>query len=322
MSRTFSVSQLGRMGRFGNAVFQYMFAKTYARRFDLQVECPSWVGNFLFDASDPPVSRKFRVFRERESVMAGTTRIPHLTKPLVQRDIHGYFQYHTSYYAADQAYLRSVFQWAPRLRSRLAAGWERIAQRGKTAVGIHVRRGDYGYGAFYRTPVEWYLQWLDEIWPTLDEPFLYVATDDLPLVNAAFARYQPATIRDFRVNLPHRKLDFVRDWYALTRCQYMAMPNSTFSFSAALFAEPSLRCFRSSLPDRGFISIDPWDGQPLLQGPEARAENFPDIPGLISGQPEPNARPVRAMVRRLLTQQPLWRLTRRVAASLAIAAMR
>ena len=57
MKRPFSVSKLGRLGRFGNAVFQYMFAKTYARRFDLQVECPAWIGNFLFDARDLPLGQ-------------------------------------------------------------------------------------------------------------------------------------------------------------------------------------------------------------------------------------------------------------------------
>jgi hypothetical protein len=240
---------------------------------------------------------------------------------LVHQDIQGYFQYHTSYYAPDQEFLRSVFELAPQLHRRLAAGWDRIAARGKTAVGIHVRRGDYGYSVFYRTPVEWYLRWLEEIWPTLEEPFLYVATDDLPLVNQAFAKYKPATIQDFRVRLAHRNLDFFRDWYALTRCCHMAMPNSTFSYSAALFAEPGIRCYRSSLPDRGFISVDPWDGQPLLLGPEARAENFPEIAGLTDpGRTESGKRrPVRAAVRRFFAGYPLRRLSQRIARPVAMA---
>ena len=279
MDRTFSVSQLGRMGRFGNSVFQYMFAKTYARRFDLQVECPSWIGNFLFDARDLPLTHQFRVFSEKASHGRDDALIPNRATPLIHHDIHGFFQYHTSYYAPDREFLRSLFQVAPRLGCRLAAGWQRIAVRGKTAVGIHLRRGDYGYSVFYRTPIEWYLQWLEELWPTLDQPFLYVATDDLPLANEAFAKYHPATIDDFRVRISHRTVDYFRDWYALTRCQYLAMPNSTFSFSAALFGEPGVQCFRSSLPDRGFIPVDPWDGQPILTGPEARPRISQKFPG-------------------------------------------
>jgi hypothetical protein len=321
MNRTFSVSQLGRMGRFGNSVFQYMFAKTYARRFDLQVECPTWVGNYLFGTDDLPLTHQFSVFREKDSHGRDDALIPNMARPLVHRDIRGYFQYHTSYYAPDQAFLRSVFQLAPQLRRRLAAGWERIGVRGKTAVGIHVRRGDYGYSVFYRTPVEWYLRWLEEIWPTLDEPFLYVATDDLPLVTAAFAKYKPATIEDFPVRLPHRKLDFFRDWYALTRCRYLAMPNSTFSFSAALFAEQAIQSFRSSLPDRGFIPVDPWDGHPLLLGREARAENFPEIAGLIDPSRTENGkrRPVRAAIRRFFAGYPLRRLSQRIATPVGMA---
>ncbi|HEX4142921.1 MAG TPA: hypothetical protein VHY91_05165 [Pirellulales bacterium] len=321
MDRTFSVSQLGRMGRFGNAVFQYMFAKTYARRFDLQVECPTWIGNFLFDASDLPLTHRFRVFREKDSHGRDDALIPNRVRSLIHRDIQGFFQYHTGYYAPEQEFLRTAFQFAPRLRGRLAAGWERIAVRGKTAVGIHLRRGDYGYGVFYRTPIEWYLRWLEEIWPQLDEPFLYVATDDLPLANAAFAKYKPAMIDAFCVRIAHRKLDFVRDWYALTRCHYLAMPNSTFSFSAALFGQQGVQCFRSSLPDRGFIQIDPWNEQPILTGPEAQAENFPEIPGLIiPRQTSGKKRPLRSMMRRLhLTRQSFRGLTLRMARPLAAA---
>lgn len=320
MNRTFSVSKLGRLGRFGNAVFQYMFAKTYARRFDLQVECPAWIGNFLFGARDLPISRRFPVFDEKHSHGRDDALIPHLAEPLVHRDIRGYFQYHTSYYAPDQEFLRSLFQVAPPLRSRLAAGWERIAARGKTAVGIHVRRGDYGYGVFYLTPIEWYLRWLDEIWPTLDEPFLYVASDDLPLVTEAFAKYKPATIQDFGVRIAHPEADFFRDWYALTRCQYLAMPNSTFSFSAALYADPSIQCFRSSLLDRGLIPLNPWDGQPLLTGPEACAENFPDIPGLIDPHHNKGEKKrSRSMLRRYLPRHPVRRLTQHLASSVGMA---
>lgn len=323
MDRTFSVSQLGRMGRFGNSVFQYMFAKTYARRFDLQVEYPTWMGSYLFGANDPPVRHRFPIFREKDSHGREDALIPNRAKPLVHQDIQGYFQYHTSYYAQDEEFLRSLFQLAPQLHRRLAAGWDRIAVRGKTAVGIHVRRGDYGYGIFYRTPVEWYLRWLEKIWPALDEPFLYIATDE-PLVTAAFAKYQPATIQDFRVRLGHRKLDFFRDWYALTRCRCLAMPNSTFSFSAALYAEPGVQCFRSSLPDRGFLRLNPWDGQPLLLGPEARAENFPEIAGLTDpGRTESGKRrPVRAAMRRFFAGYPLRRLTRHIAGAGAMAGAR
>ena len=141
------------------------------------------------------------------------------------------------------------------------------------------------------------MRWLEEIWPTLEEPFLYIASDDLPTVTETFAKYNPATIHDFGFGISHPEADFFRDWYALTRCQYLAMPNSTFSFSAALFADPTIQCFRSSLLDRGFIPLDPWDAQPLLTGPEAIAANFPDIPGLIDPlHPKSQKRRLRSLV--------------------------
>jgi hypothetical protein len=274
----------------------------------------------LSGAQDLPISRRYRVFDEKHSHGRDDALIPKLTEPLIHRDIRGYFQYHTSYYAPHQEFLRSLFQPVPALRCRLEAGWEQIAARGKTAVGIHIRRGDYGHDVFYLTPMEWYLRWLDEIWPTLDQPFLYVASDDLPLVTETFAKYRPATIEDFGVKLSYPEIDFFHDWYALTRCQWLAMPNSTFSFSAALYADPSIQCFRSSLVDRGFIPLNPWDEQPLLTGPEASAENFPDIPGLLNPlHKRGKNRPLRAMMRRYLPRHSVRRFAQQIASSVALA---
>lgn len=297
MSRgVFSVSCLGRMGRFGNAILQYMFAKTYAKRHDIQAELPSWVGNYLFGVSDLPMRHRFPVFTEKTWHGSDDALIPNLTEVLVNRDIRGYFQYHTSYYAPYRNYLTGLLSPATHLRLGLEVGWSRISNRGRTPVGIHLRRGDYGQDCFYLTPVDWYLDKLEELWPTLDQPFLYCATEDLPLALKSFARYNPVTVGDLGVDIPYRRdfpqlneqeqkqqIPYFADWYALTRCRYLLMPNSSFSFTAAMLA-PEITCWRSSLPARGFIPVDPWDDQPVLTGPEARVENFMDIPGLIAPQ--------------------------------------
>ena len=39
---------LGKLGRFGNQLFQYAYLKIYAQIHDLRVETPEWIGQYLF----------------------------------------------------------------------------------------------------------------------------------------------------------------------------------------------------------------------------------------------------------------------------------
>ena len=58
------MSCLGRIGRFGNQFFQYAFLRHYARRHGLAVQTPPWIGQELFDCSDPPIAQPLPVIYE------------------------------------------------------------------------------------------------------------------------------------------------------------------------------------------------------------------------------------------------------------------
>jgi hypothetical protein len=153
-----------------------------------------------------------------------------------------------------------------------------VRQRGRTAVAIHIRRGDYGFAYFSRTPVSWYLHQLERIWPTLDRPFLYVASDALDDVLSPFARYSPVTADDVCRPLPAH--DFYRDFYVLQHADVLLIPNSTFSFSAAMLNERLQAAYRSHVPSRGFVAFDPWNDKPLDQQWTAHVERYPWMPVL------------------------------------------
>lgn len=277
-----TVSQPG-AGRWGNQVFGYMFGRTYARRHGLTLHAGPWAGNDLIGASDPPIAAKLPDVLERPEHRARGAVIPHARTPIGGVNFVGYFQYHTSFYAPDRDYIRALFRPRPEVEARIAPGVERLREGGRTLVAIHVRRGDYGMCFFYRTPVQWYLDQLERIWPTLERPRLYVASDDLPGVLDRFARYEPATASDLGAPLPSS--DFYRDFYVLQRCDVALIPNSTFSFSACML-NPRLRAsYRSVIPARGFVPFDPWDDEPLQQGRDAHVERYPHIPELWKPQP-------------------------------------
>jgi hypothetical protein len=200
------------------------------------------------------------------------TVIPH-GPPLADVNATGYFQYHTSYYAADRDRIRDWFRPSPEMEAVLGPTWQRLRARGRTAVGIHVRRGDYGFSYFYRTPIRWYIEQLDRLWPTLDEPFLFVASDAPGEVLPQLARFSPASAADLGAPLPAH--DFYRDFYALQHCDVLLIPNSTFSFAASMLNEGLQAAYRSHLPSRGFVPFDPWQSKPLDQDWPSRVERYP-----------------------------------------------
>lgn len=54
------------MGRFGNQMFQYAFARGYAERHGLKLETDSWIGQSIFEIDDPPISKELPRMQESE----------------------------------------------------------------------------------------------------------------------------------------------------------------------------------------------------------------------------------------------------------------
>jgi hypothetical protein len=271
------------IGGFGNEFFWYIFGKTYARRHGLELEVNPWMGNALFGTNDRPHgSRRLPCIYEKSEHGVDDVVIPN-APPFKNVTFVGYFQYHTSYYAPCREYIRSLFEPRPEIAAAVGPGWTRLRERGRTAVGIHIRRGDYGYRYFYRTPTRWYLDQLEKIWPGLDRPFLYVAADEPDAVIGDFAQYAPASAGDLAPPLPAH--DFYRDFYALQHCDVLLIPNSTFSFSAAMLNRNLNASYRSLLPARGFVPFDPWNSKPLQQDWDSYVERYPLFPEIWRPMP-------------------------------------
>lgn len=269
--RAITVRTIG-TGNWGNELFWYMFGRTYAARHDLEFQVDPWSGNQLIGAIDPPVAQALPDVHERTLHDVRDTIIPH-APPLGDVNCTGYFQYHTAFYAPDRDRIREWFRPSPAIAARIEPSWQKLRERGRTAVAIHIRRRDYGFSYFYRTPLRWYLEQLERLWPTLDRPFLYIASDALEEVVDAFRQYDPVTSAELGPPLPEH--DFYRDFYVLQHCDVLLIPNSTFSFAAAMLNAGLQQGYRSHLPARGFIPFDPWNSKPLDQRWVSRVESYP-----------------------------------------------
>lgn len=262
-----TMSTFGTNGRFGNQIFQYAFLKIYAKEHDLQVQIPRWpIGEYLFGHQDPEISQILPQIRESSEEIA-ESEIFNANPPLKNIDIRGYFQYHTSYYARYKEYFCDLFKPRREIEQKIQQAWHKLGLSQKTVVCLHIRLKDYGFSYFFIPPFAWYLDWLNELWPTLANPILYIATDEPETVLPHFAAYHPLTAKDLQVKLSEADFDadFYVDFYMLTQGDRVAISNSTFSFAACMLNQRSKLFVRPHLPSQKLIPFDPWDSEPIFR---------------------------------------------------------
>lgn len=285
---------LGQMGRFGNQIFQYMFLRCYARQWNMLPVGGSWIGNELFCLPpapnlSAPMDHRFEEVTEHDR---NNTLIPHRPERLPGNvDVAGYFQYHTSYYYPHKEFIQKLFTPGPEYLAYVQRAATELKRENRKLCVVHVRRGDYGRGYFYQTPTSWYVRALEDIFDRFGDVALYVATEDQSVLSE-FAAFAPAVIEDFvkdkdRVQLKcnrekyelanPKQLAFFEDFHVMTQADVLLIPQSTFSFAAALLNQQHPLVLKSNLALGRFEQIDPWDCQPL-DYTHNRA-NYPNVPG-------------------------------------------
>lgn len=263
---------LGTKGRFGNQIFQYAFLKIYSSRYALQAQTPPWIGQYLFGHKDPPIRRDLP--RLTSSELPKEKRLFGRKKPpFANVDLYGQFMFNAKSYKRFKPLFRSLFRPTPEIRKRLKPGMSELRKRGKTVVGIHVRRGDFldypNHPRNFPAPTDWYVRWLNGLWPTLDKPVLFIASDDPDSVLPDFKRFRPVTTADVMAPFPaqpkYGRLDpsFYPDFYILTQCDRLAISNSTFSFAASLL---NRRCTLFVRPHakQKLVPFRPWESKRRL----------------------------------------------------------
>jgi SAM-dependent methyltransferase len=254
-----SMSTLGHFGQFGNQLFQYAALKAYANRHKVQVEIPEdWPGRKVFlDCNDAVISQAPR----EQKMIEG--EVPFWDNgELKNCDVKGYFQYHTRFHNKD--FFRSLFRFKPELEDALATLLKEVRQQASTLVAIHIRMGDYNIPSRSHNiaPTKWYLDWLKENWDKLDNPILFVASDDIDKVRDDFREYDPQTFKG---------KNFLTDYYILAHSDILLTSNSTFSFTAAMLNEDCKfgKFYRPDFEQGKLISFDPWDAEPVLKVEQA-----------------------------------------------------
>lgn len=261
-----AMSSLGWNGRFGNQLLQYACLRAIGAVHGLSVEAPDWIGRWLFDLNDPMPRAPLPELREDGDNLAQLMLPGSLATTAANRDLWGYACYNTRFYQPHRDLMRRLFTPGARIQPFVDAINARIAARGKTLVAIHLRRGDFGYERFWIAPETWYLDWLSDLWPRLDDPVLYIASDDDQIFRK-FAAYAPVTAADLGPPLPGA--EFYGDFHVLTQADHLAISNSSFSFVAGLLNSRARSFIRPDLANKRLIAYDPWASDVLLPNLES-----------------------------------------------------
>ena len=255
-----TLSVLGQKGRFGNQLLQYGFLRMYAAEHGLAVEAPDWIGRDLFDLNDPARGAPLPAVREDEhDLVASLNR----TVPEVWRDadLFGFCCYPTGGLRRYRDLFRNLYRPGRKVAPIAASAEAQLRARGATLVAVHLRRGDFGEGRFWIAPAEWYAKWLRTMWPALQRPVLYVATDDAAAAQE-LSEFAPVTARDLGLEVPGA--EFYPDFHLLTQSDALAISNSTFSFAAAMLNARARTFVRPAREAGGLVDFDPWDAPVLL----------------------------------------------------------
>ncbi|HYC03480.1 MAG TPA: tetratricopeptide repeat protein [Azospirillaceae bacterium] len=242
-------STLAAKGRFAHTVMEYILVRLYAERHGLRFETPDWVGGTFFALDDPPQGAPLRPLLFPRRILNASLEDEGSGPPVVDRDLLSplfLLDHREAYRARVQSWLRPRRDWLPHLEPAV----EKLRALGGTVVAIHVRRGDFVTGNYPLTRTEWYVAWLRELWRQLDRPVLYLASDDLPAIGAAFAEFRPLTRADLAAEWPG--LDYLQDFHVLTQADVVGVSAASgFSQLAArlnrrarIFAEPDLAARR------------------------------------------------------------------------------
>lgn len=258
-----AMSALGENGRFSNQLFQYAFIYFYGLRHGLEVLTPPWAGTQLFGVSDhwnedhSLGQLQFFAFDDDDLALWD------LDFPPINFDAWGYFQEIPECWRSHRNLLRKRLKLTDDL-ARPLENWlgDLTENATRPLIAIHVRRGDYislqhqGLPWYRLVPESWYINWLEEIWPKLANPLLYIATDDPEGVIPKFEKFAPISLANAAVNirLPEQVIDFE----VLRRANFVAIANSSFSRMAGILGENNPVCVLPDFELNRFIPYEPW----------------------------------------------------------------
>jgi hypothetical protein len=257
-----SISSLSNYARFGHQISEYLLLYQYARRNDLILETPEWVGHYFFDLDDPILSPYRFVTRKGQGNLLRQKNRNNNVLPIVDTDIWspggqveiwspGIPVFSSNDRDEVQSRLKPRQLWMPYLQPAL----DKLNAAGKTIVALHLRRGDR-VAMNDVTQTSLYLDWLAQIWPTLESPVLFLASDDIDSVKNDFSNYQPLSLHD--LTEPWINNEYLQDFYILMNCDILGISTGGFATNASILNKRARLFVVPSADNLSIIPFSPY----------------------------------------------------------------
>jgi FkbM family methyltransferase len=263
-----TMSTLGVNGRFGNAILQYMFLTVATTVQNAVLQTPKWIGSLLFSLDDPvphnypPEALEINSLFHNEEAAAvmldASCLLGRRISNLPSIDLKGFFQVHSKEYIPFKAKILNKFSLEGPIFQEFRKASNLIRGHGLKIVGVHLRRGDYGYDLFYRAPCLWYEKLLVDLCLSPKEYAVYLSTEQPSDYHGRFPSFLVFSSISFGIP-PQSTQSFIFDFFMLAVSDILAISNSTFSFSAALINTSAKQFFRPNYNNQALIEFDPWD---------------------------------------------------------------
>ena len=202
MSRIIQFTQLGKYGRFGNSVFQYLFARAYAEKYGAALEIPNWIGQKIFK----------NVEHQKPSIHLPATSQDGLTFGDVNIDIVGYCQKKEFLSILDESKVRNWLQFQDK--------WVDRFKFLNFDVVAHLRRGDY-------------ISRCAHVFCIISEDSYLKACDKFGINKEKIVWLSEETQK--RSEDLDSDLQFLPDFFTMINSKILLRANSTFSFWAGFF---------------------------------------------------------------------------------------
>ncbi|KPA10235.1 hypothetical protein MHK_009549 [Candidatus Magnetomorum sp. HK-1] len=233
-----TMNELGLSGRFGNQLLRYFEIKQYAKKHNLYLEVPDWIGRYFFEGcNDPLISEEYETIHYKDPMFILSVKNNH--PPAKKFNLEkGGFPHNTK---EGRQFAQKTLKLLPFWRNKLDPFLSNIKKNKNTLVSIHYRRGDFIKEGYYVPSSSVFLEWLESIWHNLDKPVLYIASDEVEVVKADFDKFKPFICKDFKETFYFD--NFLTDFYILSQSDIIVLGQSSFSRTAAMINERSPKLY-------------------------------------------------------------------------------